>query len=664
MLVNGSLIRILDLNDYVNTRDGQIGGHPSDNIPVALAAGELQGSSGRDVLAAIVVGYEVYGRLKEMMDRESIWDGVTVSGFAAPAMAGRLMGLDKVQLANALALAGARAVTPLVVRQGDISAAKSVSNALVAQSAMQAAMLAQHGLTGPLDLFENPAGLKSVFPGIEGPDSIAGPIPADSYIMNSHMKAYPCLATGQAIVAAGLNLHRQVNGDVDRLTKITVAIADKPTLVRQMRDPGRVDPQSREAADHSFNFLAAVALLDGDFALAQFDNDRWHDAKVRAVMARLEMTTDASLNAKAPSGFPSLDPGPRPRRQGIRGGSHRAAGRVPQWHRRGRGGEEVQRQQRQESHARRARPHHRRGHRARPQRILGRGYRGARGRAAEVTRRRGPGCARFKASIPECLIRCVRIRFSPRKVRPRGDILQVRGSAAQVCAAGARGLTRHFHNLTLSSAAAPRGLEVAGRGGRNQNPSTVFEPLCWHIATEGRAGNKTPRILQTPRRPANAGMSRGSGPCSTPRKTSAISLPARFGLSLAGAFAAAIPAASVPNYDGLWSVVIMTQRGTCDRAYRYPVRIARGTLVNAGDSARRCFRPGRRQRQLVVQVSALGKTATAQGSSTASMARAPGAAGIAPASGRPRSVAPELTTHPVSIFTRPLTRPGGRSNCM
>src|SRR5262249_55875443 len=70
VLVNGSLIRILDLNDYVNTRDGQIGGHPSDNIPVALAAGEVAGANGRDVLAAIVVGYEIYCRLKEMMDRE------------------------------------------------------------------------------------------------------------------------------------------------------------------------------------------------------------------------------------------------------------------------------------------------------------------------------------------------------------------------------------------------------------------------------------------------------------------------------------------------------------------------------------------------------------------------------------------------------------------
>ena len=90
VLLNGALVRILDLNDYVNTKSGQIGGHPSDNIPVALAAAELSGASGRDVLAAIVVGYEIYGRLKNATDDAGDWDGIMVSGFAAPAMAARL----------------------------------------------------------------------------------------------------------------------------------------------------------------------------------------------------------------------------------------------------------------------------------------------------------------------------------------------------------------------------------------------------------------------------------------------------------------------------------------------------------------------------------------------------------------------------------------------
>ena len=56
-------------------------------------------------------------------------------------------------------------------------------------------------------------------------------------------------------------------------------------------------------------------------------------------------------------------------------------------------------------------------------------------------------------------------------------------------------------------------------------------------------------------------------------------------ISFAGALGTAVPAVSAPSYDGLWSVVIITQKGTCDRAYRYPVRISKGALVNASDSA-------------------------------------------------------------------------------
>ena len=55
-------------------------------------------------------------------------------------------------------------------------------------------------------------------------------------------------------------------------------------------------------------------------------------------------------------------------------------------------------------------------------------------------------------------------------------------------------------------------------------------------------------------------------------------------VSVAALSGFASPATSAPGYDGLWSVVIVTEQGTCDRAYRYPVRISRGTVLNAGDS--------------------------------------------------------------------------------
>src|SRR5260370_41850552 len=94
-LANGALVRILDFNDYVNAKSGDLGGHPSDNIPVALAAGQLCAATGIEIIAAIVLGYEIFGRCKDLMEGDSAWDGVTVSGLAAPAMAGRLMRLSR-----------------------------------------------------------------------------------------------------------------------------------------------------------------------------------------------------------------------------------------------------------------------------------------------------------------------------------------------------------------------------------------------------------------------------------------------------------------------------------------------------------------------------------------------------------------------------------------
>jgi hypothetical protein len=48
---------------------------------------------------------------------------------------------------------------------------------------------------------------------------------------------------------------------------------------------------------------------------------------------------------------------------------------------------------------------------------------------------------------------------------------------------------------------------------------------------------------------------------------------------------ASAPASARSNFDGTWSVLIVTQKGTCDRAYRYPVRIANGSVGYAGDSS-------------------------------------------------------------------------------
>jgi hypothetical protein len=84
-------------------------------------------------------------------------------------------------------------------------------------------------------------------------------------------------------------------------------------------------------------------------------------------------------------------------------------------------------------------------------------------------------------------------------------------------------------------------------------------------------------------------------------------------LALAAALPVLSPAEAVPNYDGVWSVVIVTQQGLCDPSYRYPIRISKGNLLNAGNAQVAISGRVAKNGAVVVNVSAGDKTATGTG---------------------------------------------------
>jgi len=70
----------------------------------------------------------------------------------------------------------------------------------------------------------------------------------------------------------------------------------------------------------------------------------------------------------------------------------------------------------------------------------------------------------------------------------------------------------------------------------------------------------------------------------TIRPASALTALAMLAISAVPATTAPMSAAK-PNFDGAWSVLIVTQKGTCDRAYRYPVKIENGSVGYAGSAS-------------------------------------------------------------------------------
>src|SRR4030095_5659807 len=79
-----------------------------------------------------------------------------------------------------------------------------------------------------------------------------------------------------------------------------------PIVSAQVADAHRRYPASRESADHSFYYLAAAALVDGEISEAQFAPGRWLQPEMREAMARVSVRTDASLNKHTPGSYPAV----------------------------------------------------------------------------------------------------------------------------------------------------------------------------------------------------------------------------------------------------------------------------------------------------------------------------------------------------------------------
>ncbi len=296
ILVNGTAVRYLDFNDsFINSGPG---GHPSDNIAVALAVGEYAGSTGREVLTAIALGYELYWRFRQEVyarseDADS-WDGVSVSGLVASGMAGLLLGLDENRLTHALAVGSATGYALKQLRRGSISMVKGCANALVARDGVLAAQLAAHGLTGPREIFEGRSGLLRAFglqPTAEALASLSRP--PDWAIRNCAIKPFPAIGTSQAAIHAAITISRDV--DVAEIEQVLVRLPDTPTTHEHLSIEQRQRPDSRESADHSIPFLVACALQDGDLSFDQFEGVRWTQPRTLTLMERVTIVPDPAL---------------------------------------------------------------------------------------------------------------------------------------------------------------------------------------------------------------------------------------------------------------------------------------------------------------------------------------------------------------------------------
>lgn len=294
LFVNGVLVRSLDLNDtYIGTEPL----HPSEVLPTALAVCEENGRSGRDLIEAIVVGYEAGARVNDAISFiERGFHPLCAASYAIPLIAGKLWDLPKNSIANAVGLSAARGYTSFVVNSGAISMMKAMGLAATAADGVFATRLAAQGFTGPSGTLEWFASkMKPAKP------DLALDLDVGHYrLPHVAFKRFPIQIELQAAAEAGCNLSSDIRGRIHDVQEIKVETY--PGIIERVADPAKFRPETRGTADHSLPVALAMALLDGDITVTQFEKDRWRAQDVMTLVGKTSVKPAEALIAKLPKG--------------------------------------------------------------------------------------------------------------------------------------------------------------------------------------------------------------------------------------------------------------------------------------------------------------------------------------------------------------------------
>jgi 2-methylcitrate dehydratase len=292
---NGVMVRYLDYNDSYFSPGG---GHPSDMIPAILAVADPLGCDGPTVITAVALAYEVFCRLSDALVIGDLgWDQGMFSVIGAACGAGKVMGLDRQAMGQAISLAVVPNLPLGVTRVGELSMWKGCAAACATRAGIFAAQLAQEGMTGPQEPFDGGRGLWDQAVGQSvGLDPLAGsrePL----RITGTSFKFFPSQIHTQGPIGLALELRSQVNpSDIDAIRLRTYRSAVRSAAT----DPQKWDPQTRETADHSIPYLVATALHDGAVTPASFDSAHLQNPAVRRLIATMQVEEEPEFTERFP----------------------------------------------------------------------------------------------------------------------------------------------------------------------------------------------------------------------------------------------------------------------------------------------------------------------------------------------------------------------------
>lgn len=306
-LMNGYLAHALDYDD--THHESRV--HPSAVVvPTALAAGEANRASGKEILIAAVTGFEVVIRLGLAAPgqyHERGWHATSVCGsVAAAGIAGRLLGLGPEQLVHALGIATSTACGLRESYLGEATDTKAFHAGWAAQSGIVAAELAAEGFTGAATALEGRFGYLNAFLAPEPWDlaSHVRTLGVTWFVPGVAYKLFPCGSLAHGCIDAAIEISRSPGFDAGQVLEVTCVVPGGMASTICEPEQTKLDPRSGYEAKFSVQYAVAAALARERVTESEFQAEALADPEIRALLGKVRYEADPTMPfpAKYPGG--------------------------------------------------------------------------------------------------------------------------------------------------------------------------------------------------------------------------------------------------------------------------------------------------------------------------------------------------------------------------
>lgn len=301
-LINGLAIRALDYNDVYWKQDPS---HPSDLLPAAFCVGEREKRSGKDLILAAVIAYELEMRIMEAAFpgvRELGLHHATLTQFVSPVVAGKMFGMNAEQITNAIGICGSHNTTLGAVTAGTLTMMKNTVDPMATEAGVFAALIAQKGYKGTFPIFEGREGLFEAIGDKWKPEVLTENLGKSFKIIDCSIKPFPCEALTHAPISAVLDLVIENNLLPESIDLIEIATLKRAAEI--LADEKKYIIDSRETADHSLPYCIAAATVRRSLTPKDFSLDSLKDPQILATVPKIKAVLEPSFETRFPTEQP------------------------------------------------------------------------------------------------------------------------------------------------------------------------------------------------------------------------------------------------------------------------------------------------------------------------------------------------------------------------